>query len=74
MTDATTKLLINKIDEIAVRTERSHRWVVKRALSAWVDEEETRERMTHEALANVDAGLHSPHSDIRLWAESFGQL
>lgn len=78
MADATTKVmtahvplpLANKIDELAVRIERSRGWVIKQALSAWVAEEEARERMTREALSDVDAGLHSAHSDVLMWAQS----
>jgi len=44
-----------RVDEIAERLERSKNWIVKQALSAWIDQEEERSRLTREALADVDA-------------------
>ena len=38
--------LADKIDQLAVRLERSRGWFVKQALSAWVDQEEGRNRLT----------------------------
>ena len=48
--------MAEKIDEMAARLERSRGWVMKQALSAWIDQEEERNRLTREALADVDAG------------------
>lgn len=39
--------LAERLDEIAERLKRSKRWIVKRALSAWLDQEEERSRQTH---------------------------
>ncbi|PYE90508.1 CopG family ribbon-helix-helix protein [Phyllobacterium leguminum] len=62
--------LAEKVDEIAARLERSRGWVVKQALSAWVDQEEERRRMTLEALANVDEGQFIDHQAVETWAAS----
>ena len=62
--------LAEKIDQIAARMERSRGWIVKQALSAWVDQEEERRRMTLEGMADVDAGQIIEHQSVLAWAES----
>lgn len=48
--------LADKVDQMAARLDRSRGWVVKQALSAWLAQEEERDRLTREAMADVDAG------------------
>ncbi len=43
---------------------------MKQALSAWIDQEEERSRLTREALADVDAGYIIDHQAVQAWAES----
>jgi predicted transcriptional regulator len=62
--------LAEKIDEIAVRLERSRGWIVKQALSAWVGQEEERRRLTLEALEDVDAGHVIDHQEVLAWVDS----
>lgn len=62
--------LAERVDEIAERLERSKNWIVKQALSAWLDQEEERSRLTREALADVDAGHVIDHQAVQAWAES----
>ena len=62
--------LAEKVDQIAARMERSRGWIVKQALSAWVDQEEERRRMTLEAMADIEAGLLINHQSVQAWAES----
>jgi predicted transcriptional regulator len=62
--------LAEKIDLLATRLDRSRGWVVKQALAAWVDQEEERDRLTHEALADVASGRVIDHSQVAAWAES----
>ncbi len=62
--------LAEKVDQIAARMERSRGWVVKQALSAWVEQEEERRRMTIEAMTDVDAGHVINHQSVQAWAES----
>ena len=38
--------LADKVDQLAARLERSRGWIVKQALSAWVDQEEERSQLT----------------------------
>jgi predicted transcriptional regulator len=64
--------LAKKVDKLAERLERSRGWVVKQALSAWVEQEEERHRLTLEALADVDAGRVIDHQAVQAWADSLG--
>lgn len=62
--------LADKVDELAARLERSRAWIVKQALTAWVDQEEERRRLTLEAMADVDAGRVIDHQSMLAWADS----
>ncbi|EPC4037406.1 CopG family ribbon-helix-helix protein [Aeromonas salmonicida] len=78
MTQATTKVLTahvplpmaDKVDQMAARLERSRGWIMKQALSAWLAQEEDRDRLTQEALADVDAGRVIDHLAVQAWADS----
>lgn len=62
--------LADKVDDLAQRLDRSKAWIVKQALTAWVEQEEERRRLTLEALADVDAGNVIDHQSIQAWADS----
>lgn len=62
--------LAEKVDQMAVRMERSRGWIMKQALSAWIAQEEERSRLTREALADVDAGRVIAHQAVQAWADS----
>lgn len=62
--------LAEKVDQLADRLERSRGWIMKQALSAWIAQEEERDRLTHEALADVDAGRLIDHQAVQAWADS----
>ena len=62
--------LAEKVDLLAARLERSRGWVVKQALAAWIDQEEERNRLTREALADVDTGRVIDHQAVQAWADS----
>lgn len=62
--------LARKVDKLAEKLERSRGWVVKQALSAWVEQEEERHRLTLKALADVDAGRVIDHQAVQAWADS----
>ena len=78
MAQAKTKVLTahvplkmaEKVDQMATRLERSRGWIMKQALSAWIDQEEERSRLTREALADVDAGHVIDHQAVQAWADS----
>ena len=62
--------LADKIDQLAARLERSRGWIVKQALSAWVDQEEERNRLTREAMVEVETGQVIDHQAVQAWADS----
>ena len=62
--------LAEKVDQMAARLERSRGWIMEQALSAWIDQEEERNRLTREALADVDAGRVIDHQAVQAWADS----
>jgi predicted transcriptional regulator len=62
--------LAKKVDQIGARLERSRGWIIKQALSAWIEQEEERRRLTLEALADVDAGRVIDHQAVQAWADS----
>lgn len=78
MAQAKTKVLTahvpitmaEKVDQVASRLERSRGWIMKQALSAWLDQEEERSRLTREALADVDSGHLIDHQTVQAWADS----
>jgi len=80
MTQAATKVLTahvplplaDKVDQMATRLERSRGWIMKQALSSWIAQEEERDRLTREALADVDAGLVIDQLAVQAWADSLG--
>ncbi len=55
---------------MAARMDRSRGWVMKQALEAWVDLEDSRHQMTLEALADVDAGRVIDQRAVQDWADS----
>jgi predicted transcriptional regulator len=64
--------LAEKVDELAERLERSRGWIVKQALADWIAGEEERDRLTREALADVEAGRTLDHADVSAWAGTLG--
>ena len=62
--------LAEKVDQMAARLERSRGWIMKQALTAWIDQEEERRRLTMEALADVDTGQVIDHQSVQAWADS----
>lgn len=78
MTQTATKVLTThvplplaeKVEQVAKRMERSRAWIIKQALSAWLEQEEERERLTQEALTDVDVGHVIAHQDVQGWADS----
>lgn len=62
--------LAEKVDQMAERLERSRGWIMKQALSAWIAHEEERDRLTQEALADIDAGHVIDHKAVQAWGNS----
>ncbi|AUM43170.1 ribbon-helix-helix protein, CopG family [Salmonella enterica] len=63
-------LMADKVDQMAARLERSRGWVIKQALSAWLAQEEERNRLTLEALDDVISGEVIDHQTVQAWADS----
>lgn len=64
--------LAEKVDQLAERLERSRGWIMKQALWAWIAQEEERDRLIREALADVDGGRVLDHEAVQTWADSLG--
>jgi predicted transcriptional regulator len=64
--------LAEEVDILATQLERPRGWIVKQALTLFVDREREKERLTREGLAAVDAGRVVPHADVKAWAKSLG--
>jgi len=64
--------LAEKVDEAAERLDRPRAWIVKQALSAWLDREEHRHQMILKALKDVDAGHTVSHEEMEAWVASLG--
>lgn len=62
--------LADKIDELATELNRSKEAIVTEALSAWMELEEERHRLTLEGLADVDAGRVIDDAEIEAWIEA----
>ena len=62
--------LVEKVDLMAARLERSRGWIVKQALTAWLEQEEKRRQLTLEALTDVDVGHVIDHQAVQAWANS----
>lgn len=64
--------MADKVDQMAVKLERSRGWIMKQALAAWIAQEEERDRLTLAALADVDVGKVIDHQSVQAWADSLG--
>lgn len=62
--------MAEKVDHLAARLERSRGWVMKQALASWIAQEEERDRLTQDALADVDIGHVTDHQAVQAWADS----
>ena len=60
--------LAARVDRLADQLDRSRGWIVKQALAQWVEQEEEHDRLTREALADVDAGRLVDHASVKAWA------
>jgi predicted transcriptional regulator len=64
--------LADKLDALAAQLGRSRGWIVKQAVTAWVQHEEELNRLTREAITDVDSARLVEHSVVRAWADSLG--
>jgi predicted transcriptional regulator len=66
--------LADKVEAMAARLDRSRGWVMKQALTAWVDQEEERHRLTLLALDDVDAGRLVDAATVQAWATAAASM
>lgn len=64
--------LADKVDQLAASRKRSRGWIVKQALSFWVDQKEERRCLSLEAMADIDTGRIVDHQAMQAWADSLG--
>lgn len=62
--------LAEKVDRYAKNMERSRAWIVKRALTDWVDWEEEKDRLTMEAIEAADRQDVVDDDAVGTWIES----
>jgi predicted transcriptional regulator len=62
--------LAEKVDALAERLERPRGWIVKKALAAWIEEDELRDQLTREAMAEARTGLGIDDTEVKAWADS----
>lgn len=63
--------LAEQLDKISDRIDRPKGWVIKQALTAWVELEEKRHRLTLEGLEDVKENRLVEHQSIKEWAANF---
>lgn len=66
--------LVEKVDQLAARLERSREWIIQQALADWIDQEEERDRLTREALGDVDAGRVMDHQAVQAWVDGLAGI
>ena len=64
--------LAEKVDALAARLDRPRGWIVKQALTDWVEQEEERFRLTMLALSDVDEGRVVSQARMQSWVDSLG--
>ncbi len=62
--------LVEQIEKMASRLERSRGWIVKEALTLWLLQEEERYQLTLKALEDVKADHVVAHHAVQAWAHS----
>jgi predicted transcriptional regulator len=65
--------LAEQLDFLAARLDRPKGWIVRQALTSWVDLEAKRHQLTLDGLTDVDANRVVDHSSVVTWAKSLDQ-
>lgn len=65
--------LAEQVDLLAARLDRPKGWIVRQALTSWVELEAKRYQLTLDGLADVDANRVVDHSSVSNWAKSLEQ-
>ena len=64
--------LAKKVDLFSNKLERSRGWIIKEALSSWIEHEERKAFLTWEAISSVDSGKIIDQELMQDWAENLG--
>ena len=56
--------IVSRMDEIALRIDRSKSWIVREAVAEWLAEEQRRYELTLAALKSVDEGRTHSQEEI----------
>ena len=62
--------LAEKVDLFSNKLERSRGWIVKEAISSWIEQEERKNLLTWEAISSVDSGKTIDQAVMQDWAEN----
>jgi len=64
--------LVDRMDEMAARLDRSKQWLVRKAVVAYMARAERERQMIQEGLDDVDAGRFVSMAAMEKWADSLG--
>jgi predicted transcriptional regulator len=59
--------LVDRMDQVAHRIERTKSWIVREALSQWLAEEQRRYELTLEGLKDFDEGRVLSQDEMEKW-------
>jgi len=62
--------LAEKVDLFSNKLERSRGWIIKEALSSWIEQEEKKDLLTWEAISSVDSGKIIDQDLMQNWAQN----
>ena len=65
--------VVSKIDAMAAKLGRPRDRIVEQALVDWVEKEEEHDRLTLQALSDVDGGRVLEHEAVVAWATAVCQ-
>lgn len=64
--------LVDRMDDMATRIDRSKQWIVRKAVVAYLARAERERALIQEALDDVDAGRLVSMAAMERWADSLG--
>lgn len=64
--------LVDRMDDMATRLDRSKQWIVRKAVVAYMARAERERQMIQEGLDDVDAGRLVSMESMERWADSLG--
>ena len=65
--------LAEQVDFFAARLDRPKGWIIRQALTSWVNLEAKRHQFTLDGLTDVDANRVVDHFSVVAWAKSLDQ-